>query len=587
MVMTNEERHQIVYAALLRYSPEAGSLRERILDHIVLVSLLDSSHSKPLRVRVIRRIMRGNPGVPRLRTDVIHKTLERLTNCNKVEHKRSKGRFVYYLTETGRRDTDAVTESAVRLFKPVLNRMLQDTSTLCNERDGQIVCRKFISECFSRFGQQIAKAVTGELKTDQLASTADVHGAFQAAISTVSLSDDAIQSLKARCFRFLQSAEPDDAQLKFRLTQNYYVAQLLGLAPYKFNPLAEDAFREAVFYIDTNVLLGKLLSGDGGRLFEELVLICKALGIELWVSRATIDETRGVAARRLYGLDNTLATVPRELVERVQRDSFLDAFLEAKAGNPGMTAEKFRGRFDEIPSLLAKLGIELHEYTADEIIGHRDVDQECEVVRAAAATKYQNRGKARWSCRHDVCHYLLVQERRKQGRKAWFLTQDKTLCKAASDLRGDPLPFCFPISGFLHSVSPFLEAPDAQRSLVDLFSAVLDGEIGDLSGKSLFDLSELKILSEFHTDVLSTPVEELIPACDYVKNAVLGGKPLRRSDHTKVALELKKFLTSSAEEKQKVLQAEAMRQKQVAVDERAKRELANETQRTVRLKSLV
>ena len=171
MVMTNEERHQIVYAALLRYSPEAGSLRERILDHIVLVSLLDSSHSKPLRVRVIRRIMQGNPGVPRLRTDVIHKTLERLTNCNKVEHKRSKRRFVYYLTETGRRDTDAVTESAVRLFKPVLNRMLQDTSTLCNERDGQIVCRKFISECFSRFGQQIAKAVTGELKTDQLAST--------------------------------------------------------------------------------------------------------------------------------------------------------------------------------------------------------------------------------------------------------------------------------------------------------------------------------------------------------------------------------------------------------------------------------
>ena len=493
---------------------------------------------------------------------------------NKVGHAQLRTRHAYYLTDTGQKDTDEAAESAVHLFEPVLARMLQDTSALCDKRHGAIVCRTFVSECFARFGQQIAKSVTGELTKDKLVDAVDVQGAFQAAISSVSLSNEAIQSLEARCIRFLRSTERDDEELKFRLTQGYYVAQLLGLNAYEFNPIADDAFREAVFYIDTNVLVSRLLSDEATRLFDELVRICKALGVELRVSRATINETRFVAASRLEGLENVLATVPSELVKRT-RDQFLDAFLEVKKSSPEVTAEKFLARFDEIPSLLERLGIKLYDSTVEEIIGDRDVALEYEAIDQAALQS-RGRGKSSSVCLHDVCHFLLIQDERRRGRNAWFLTRDKTLIRATVDLGGDQLPFCFLLAGFLQSVSPFLEAPDAQYSLVDLFSAVLDGEIGDLSGKSLFNLSELKIISEFHTDVLSTPVEQLVPAFDYVKNNVFGGKSFQRNDHTKVALELKKFLTSNMEEKQKALQAEAIRQKNVAASERAKRELAEQ-----------
>ena len=493
---------------------------------------------------------------------------------NQVAHALLSTRHAYYLTDTGRSDTDEATDSAVQLFEPVLARMLQDTSALCDERDGAIVCRTFVSECFARCGQQIAKAVTGELTTDELVNAANIQGAFQAAISSVSLSVDAIQSLEARCIRFLRSTERDDEELKFRLTQGYYVAQLLELNVYEFNPIADDAFREAVFYIDTNVLVDRLLSNEVARLFDELVRICKALGVDLRVSRATINETRWVAAGRLEGLENVLATVPPELVKRT-RDQFLDAFLEVRRSSPEVTAEKFLSRFDEIPKLLAELGIELDDRTAEEIVGDQDVARECEVVHQAAM-KTRGWGKGNHVRLHDVCHYLLIQDERKHGRKAWFLTRDKTLSQAAVDLGESQLPFCFPLAGFLHSVSPFLEAPAAQRPLVDLFAAVLNGEIGDLIGESLFSLSELKIISEFHADVLSTPVEQLVPAFDYVKSNVLGGKPYQRNDHAKVALELKKFLTSSTEEKQKALQAEVRRQENIAADERTQRERAQQ-----------
>ena len=397
----------------------------------------------------------------------------------------------------------------------------------------------------------------------------DVEAAFAAATDSMTLSIDTTQSLKARCIRFLRSNERDDAELKFRLTQGYYVAQLLDINTHDFNPIADDAFRGAILYIDTNVLIGRVLSDEQARLFDELVRIADMLGIRLRVTRATIDEARWVAAGRLSGLDEVIELVPSELVARTQ-DRFLDAFIEVRKLDPTVSAEDFRTRFDTIPDLLTACGIELHDVTSEDIVGSRDISSECQVLKQTAINT-RGREKRDRACVHDICHFLLVENERQNNNKAWFLTLDKTLGRAAAKLCGDKLPFCFPLVGFLQSVSPFVEAPEAQQSLVDLFSDILEREVGGLSGESLFDLSDLKLISEFHTDVLTTPVDQIIPAFDYVKGKVLSGKPYRRDDQTKVALELKKFLTSSMEEKQRALHVAAHHEKGLAEVERSKR----------------
>ena len=145
---------------------------------------------------------------------------------------------VYYLTDVGRDDTDKAAESARQLFQPVLARMLQNTAELSENGQGEIVCRRFVSECFARFGQQIAKVVTGAFTRDQLLAAVDVEAAFAAATDSMILSIDATQSLKTRYVRFLRSNERDDQELKFRLTQGYYVAQLLDINTHEFNPIA-------------------------------------------------------------------------------------------------------------------------------------------------------------------------------------------------------------------------------------------------------------------------------------------------------------------------------------------------------------
>ena len=537
--MTVEEKRQVLYAAILRYSPEAGSLRERAIDRLVLVALVESSSLAALKIGQIQQLTRVAPGSPGLRMEIIKQALHRLMTRQEVAQTLLRTKNVYHLTDAGRDDIDKAAESARQLFQPVLARMLQNTSDLCEIGQGEIVCRRFVSECFARFGQQIAKAVTGTFNGNQLLAAVDVEAAFVAATDSMTLSFDATQSLKARCIRFLRSNEPDDQELKFRLTQGYYVAQLLDINMHDFNPIADDAFRGAILYIDTNVLISRLLSDERARLFNELVRIAHILGIRLRVSRATVDEVRWVAAGRLTGLDKVIKLVPSEILARTH-DPFLNAFIEARKLDLSVSVEDFRTRFDTIPEFLTACGIELHDVTSEDIAGCRDISRECEVMSQAAiyARGYKKLYRA---CIHDVCHYLLVENERQNDNKAWFLTLDKTLGRAATKLCGDKIPFCFPLVGFLQSVSPFVEAPEAQQSLVDWFSDILEGEVGGLTRDSLFDLSELKLISEFHTDVLATPVDQIIPAFDYVKSKVLGGKPYRRDDQTKSGLGAKEI----------------------------------------------
>ena len=557
--MTTDEQRQILYAALLRYSPETGSLRERALDRFVLAALLGSSRSEPMTIEVVQQLTVLVPNSPGLRTDVIDDILARLTRSNRVDLVETSTGDRYFLTDLGRQHTDEAAESAAHLFRPVLDRMLRDTAGVFSPDVGEVVCRTFISECFARFGHQIAKAVTGDLEDDGSFGGADINGAFDAAIQDISLSEEAIRTLRARCNRFLRSMEPDDKDLRFRLAQSYYVVQLLELSPQDFNPLADDAFSGAVFFLDTNVVFDAVMSEDSSRRFRELVRASGSLGIELQVTVATLDEAISVASLRVEAIEKIVDTLPEEFLARTN-DDFILAFRAARAVQPNITPTEFLAPFEQLPSLLRDLGIAIDDRHADEIAGAKDLAQECQIV-SHAAEKHRGWPKNSAVSLHDVCHFFLVREQRQAGKKAWFLTRDHTLSHAAVQLAPGELPFCFPLVAFLQSVSPFLETPAARHSLVDVFSAVLDGEVADLSGSHLFDITELRLISELHTDVLSLPKEELVPAFDYVKSNLLKGRPYRREDHTEVALELKKFLTSSARDKQEALLAELEEQK--------------------------
>jgi hypothetical protein len=412
-------------------------------------------------------------------------------------------------------------------------------------------------QCFARYGQIIARNVTGNLSHETLLKSLDTRPAFAAAIEGWHIEASAIDSLYARCQLFLRSSDPEDEKLKFFLTQGYYFAQLLGVENTGFNPLNEHAFAGATFYLDTNVLIVAVLyESENAALFDEMVGIANRLGVELRVTRATINEARRVAADRIKVLELITNKLPDELVEHTD-DQFILSYLEEKAVDPTLTPAVFLESFNYLDKTLRerwKIGVD--DRTEEEIINDRDFSKISETFNESALAT-RGWGKSEIVLEHDVAHYALILDERTTNPKTWFLTRDRTLAQAALKVDEGETVFCFSLVGFLQSLSPFLTTQAQESTFVDVFSAMLSEQV--LPIEPIFEVGELALMAEYHQDVLATPPDQLLRAFDYVKLKTLQGRPYRRSDIPEVSLELRKFLAVSRDEQMRALEVERTR----------------------------
>jgi hypothetical protein len=579
--MESPHQRQLIYASLLRYAPETAALRERALDRLVLWSLAGSDHENPYRVgRIASQLVLG-PHAPVIRTEVIQETLNRLIDSGKVRPSQLKGRHAYYLADDAVDDVRQLKQVAEDLFAPVLKRMLENTDHLISFENGSAVCRDFIFECFSQFGGQLARMSIGELEPAAFLKIADVQAVFAGVVKTRHLSVEAQESLSARCIHFLKSSATDDIKLKFHLTQGYCFAQLVGLQGGELNPVFAQTFSGSTFYLDTNVLLVGLLEPEGQfDQFSEMVKVAGRNSIRLKVTRATVNETRRVAADRRTQLNTLLEQLPTELVARAN-DQFFNAFLRAREANRKLTPDQFLAPFDCLSdTIITRWKIELEEAIEDEVLASRDLAH-VEVTMQESALETRGWEKSAQILRHDVCHYFLVSTERVSNPKTWFLTRDRSLTHSASKLKKpEELGFCFSLIGFLQSISPFVSTPSEEHSLAEYFSTLLKEQL--FSTEPLFDPKELMLLVEMQHDVLGTPKDRLIEALDYVKHTILQGRPYVQKECTKVALGLKTFLASSADERRKELEDQATRLQAEALKER----VIAEAERQLKVESL-
>lgn len=573
-----DEKRQVIYASILRFQPEAMELRQRALERVVLSGLLGSSEAEPFRIDKILRNLKKRPHAPELREEVVRETLYQLIRGEKVKRVEQKSSKAYFLTDKGANEVNRALEQAVDIFEPVIRRMLRDLEHIISYELGARICRSFIMECFARFGRQIAHSVVGRLDREDLARSSEIDTAFKAAAGGRNLSVEVRESLYSRCVKFLRSSEMEDEQLKLRLTQGFFLTELLCIHGVPFDPLSSQAFKGAVFYVDTNVIMmGLMTTDERSELFQEMLRLALKLGVELRVTRATVNETRRVLANRRIELEKYVEKMPDDLTELTQ-DTFLSAYLEARADQPELTPAQFFAPFDKLTELLEQQWkIILDDRDEDEILGDRKFEREAIIMQEEATLRPYP--KADPVLRHDLAHLAVIGDERPKNPKTWFLTADGSLVRTASRLLSEKgaaaaaaanssssastassqfaLPFCFSLAGFLQSISPFTASSGEESSLADIFSALVSEYLS--VSDNLFDMREMNLLMEWHEDVMITPSEELIPALDYVKKKVLEGREYTIGDLTKVALELKKFLSKSIEERQKALQIEAER----------------------------
>lgn len=552
-----EDKRQVLYAALLRHSAEVASLRNRALDRVVMAGLLGSSAADPFRIgAIVKNIAATTRGVE-LRSEVVQDAVERLIESDVVAKTELLKRHAYFLRPEKAPELASAIDEGQRLFASVLDRMLDGTSHLVERKIADSLCRAFISECFARYGRQLALASSGHVSSEDAIRTSEAHEAFKAASQSQRISKEAAESLETRCISFLRSMEPDDERLKFFMTQGFYLSHLLGMQGSRFDPLAENAFANAVFYLDTNVLIPHFLKNEESPSFlRELASVAHRIGITLRVTKATLDEARQAAADHVTRLGKVVANLPAEMVRRA-KDDFAQAYAHARESNPAFATIDLLEPFESMRDVLqSEMGVDIDERDAYELLAGRTFASESRIIQDSCVG-LRGFGKSRAPLRHDVAHYALISDERARNPKFWFLTQDRSLMNAAAALSKDSPAFCFSISALLQGMSPYLSANE-ESSVAEFFSALLSDPILP-AGTSVFDLQELTLIAELHEDVLATPTDQLVRAFDHVKQEVLKGASYDTKSHAKAALAIKKYLASSTEVKHKVLLADAER----------------------------
>jgi len=548
--LSTSQQQQLVYASLMRFGSETMSLRHRCLEHLVMNGLLGTTSDSPLKIGELQTKLHYGAYSPSVRPEVLRDTLLRLERENKVASVIVRKKKAYFLTQSGIEFVTEAVVSAETLYKPVLARLLKHTDHLLATNIGVTICTDFLCEAFSRCGLGIAKNLQGNAAA--FPHQGDLSAAFSAAVDGQSISNEAKQTLETRCLALFKSHDLEDKRLIFYLTQGYYFAQLLGLNHQSFDPIAEQAFAGAVFYLDTNVLLPGLLPGDGGGAFIEMIRVAKRIGITLRITRASINEARRVAADRLNELKSMQDVVPAELAER-SLDDFVTNFYAQRLSNPQLTPDEYLHQFERLSATMEQWGVEIDDITEDEMLRGRSYPVLETSIQERSAHYRKGRTKSESVLRHDVAHYALVETKRESNSKTWFLTRDRSLMSSAEGICKSGMPFCFSLIGFLQSISPYVSGDVEGNSLSVVFSELLKEQL--ITTDRLFDSRELVLLAEMHSDVLATAAENLLPAVDFVKFSVLKGKAYRQEDLPLVSLELRKFLASSADEQKRALES--------------------------------
>lgn len=549
-----EEKRQLIFGSLMLYSAESIPLRDRALEAAVLAGLVGSTPEKSMRNGDVQRIIRAGIGEIGLRQEVIRETLHRLIDKGLVQAAEFMRKPAYYLTEAGEARTRQGTLEAQSLFDPVLDEILANADQGLNKNQAASVLKDFISTAFARFGASIADHMTG--RKPHFANSIELAITFDQVAAKHFVPSECRESLKARCLTVFRHSSLATHRLVLHLTQGHCFAQLLGVDRGIFNPITDEAFKGAVFYLDTNVLFAGLLPGDRGDAFGEILAIARRVGADLRVTRATIDETRHTAAEKLATLQKIVGTVPDQVGE-LSTDEFVSHFYELRRSNPGLHPSEFLTDFDSIADVVRdRWGVTLEELTEDALLEGVDIDAMGSVVQAATI---EARGwpKSQHVLRHDIAHLNLVRTVRETAPKAWFLTRDGSLLSASEDLARsmgpEETPLCFQMLGFLQSISPFVSSVTEKNVLADFFSGLLTEQI--FVPEKLFDDKELALISVTHADVMAMPPDQVVMAVDYVKRHVLKGQRYSTDKVPEVALELRKHLSANTEERQRTLQA--------------------------------
>lgn len=568
----------------MRFSPQTQQPREDAIDSMVERILDTAPKDKYYLLRMIQKLFSESAGF-HVTYNTIHNSLERLREKGRAEvapeerpteKLKVKGiqKRQYRLTANAKKELLELENASTRRFKSVVKRLFRDSEHGPEAYEAPFL--KFLTLIFSRLAEEYTQVLTGEIKGEDFATYPifsstlhDVKGELKSL--DLLLFESAVES-------FFRDTDPDYSLIKWNLVQNYYILRLIGkddISPL----LSKEIFGNAVFYLDTNVVISALAAEEEHHLgFVALSKACEKIGVKIKVCNITFDELdRTVEANRGF-LQSAVDQIPEETAVKVT-SAFYKIYHEKKKAGKELDLDEVFGNFISAREILRKLfQIEVEDdYWFEEAINDEKTKAFAEIVGQRYSTM-RPRKKHDLACVHDALCLMWVDYCKNQGQNAWFVTRDYTLpacippdCSAHSLAIG--------LDALLQWLSPITLDDDMEKDLALAYSQIISNRI--LPQEKIFSLEDFVIFKELDMQCKELPAEDVEGCIRHIKvNAPLLD-PTDPRDREKLAHEVAVyFVDPSRKYKQTVQDFES------EISE-VKRELREATEQSLRQDALI
>lgn len=577
---TNNIAHKrsVLFSARIRFSPETQPVRDTAIDKIIEQNLLIADYDEGLTLQEIGEqgavcFAGGTPAISRLD---MQKSLERLVESNRVIASREQDQKRYRLSEQALQELWEAQRSTEARFSRVVGRLFK------NAEEGFSAYATPFLEClcivFSRLGETYVRLIKGEVGIDELLRLPRVLCALREVKAKYQSIDEPL--FEAAVFSFFRDSDPDYDAIKWNLAQNYYVAKALGLDPSGYL-LSKEVFRNAVFYLDTNVIINALEpKARHHRSFEALSRACHQLQIGLNICQISLDELRYVVEGRRELIAKVADQIPDDTAPKI-RGIFFQLYREQLVSTGTVDFDALFTSFDQpMENLAEPYGVEL----IDDLWFIEAEDQpETEKLLQAIRREYEakrGRPKGKGPALHDalLLRWILL-EREQTARNTWLVTLDTSLpsfLPQAGDAQVRALAIT--LDALLQWISPIVMYEDADE-VAAIFSEAVKYQL--LPQESFFDLRDFLVFAEMEWSCKELPAEDVEECIRYLRINAPNLNPSDPADREKLAHQMSKFFADpSRKYKQEVQRLEAERAER---EDEYKRKLEERDKRIERL----
>jgi hypothetical protein len=532
------DQREALLGARFRFSPETQSVREGAVDRIVMQVLVVEGSALPmprLEARVLRLIGgRGAIGLPDLRRSTL-----RLTKSGDLEAEGHglEGR-TYALSDRAKTEYESIRRSSQSRYDRVVARLFKNMPGGPGRYHRPFVsCLQLL---FSKVADIYVRLLLGEVAQEEFVTGVAVREALAAVNAEYSGLDQA--SLARGVYTFLTEIDPEFDEIKFNMTQNYYVARTLGLDNAS-ELLSREVFGRAILYLDTNVFFHALdVRAKLYRNFQALSTACRQLGISLRVCQISIDEHRNVVAYHRDLVKQVEDQVPEGSEDKVE-SLFFHAYRDEQRADPDTDIDKVFQRF-------MATGEELSKQHNVELVDDKWFDEnkdasETRILIKAMQKQYSVLRPGRIKRERAACHDALLvrwveRERGLEQDPVWLITVDASLPAFFPDKgTGDDRPLAISLDALLQWISPLASSAGLEGNMRDIFAESLKHQL--LPQDRFLDLTDFMVFAHMEWSCKELPSEDVEAAIQYLRGDAAARDMSKAEDREEVHRRLSRF----------------------------------------------